>query len=84
MGLYTAATWWVLKKAALLGAKGDYDSPATLTVCARRELLWWISNITSAKNDIVPSDPQIMAALDASALDGGASAKGSIEVACSY
>ena len=54
------------KKAALLVAKGDYDSPVSITFSARTELHWWVDNATIASNDITPSDPDITVASDAS------------------
>ena len=40
-------------------AKGDYDSPVSVTIAARTELQWWVGNVTTASNDITPSDPDI-------------------------
>ena len=59
------------KKAALQVAKGDYDSPVSITISARTELHWWVNNVTTASNDITPSDPDITVASDASMWGGG-------------
>lgn len=47
-------------------AKGDYDSPVSVTIAASTELQWWVDNVTTASNDITPSDPDITVAADAS------------------
>ena len=59
------------KKAALQVAKGDYDSPVSITISARAELHWWVDNVTTASNDITPSAPDITVASDASMLGRG-------------
>ena len=54
------------KKDALKENKGDFEGLACLSVQAVNELRWWISNIMSAENDIVSSDPDITITTDAS------------------
>ena len=52
-------------------AKGDYDSPVSITISARIELHCWVDEVTTASNDTTPSDPDITVASDASMSGGG-------------
>ena len=54
------------KKTALKCNKGNFDSVVTISLPARREVLWWINNIEVAKNDIHVSEPDIQVESDAS------------------
>ena len=66
-------------------AKGDYDSPVSITISARTELHWWVDNVTTTSNDITPSDPDTVAGLRRQHVRvGGVFVRKIVQGACGY
>ena len=72
------------KKAALLVAKGDYDSPVSITFSARTELHWWVDNATIASNDITPSGQTLQWPPTPAYQGGGVFVRKIAQGACGY
>ena len=64
------------KKGALKLNKGDFDATTSIPSQARKELEWWVVNVSSSSNDILMSDPDIVIETDASLTGWGCVCKG--------
>ena len=54
------------KSRALKKSKGNFDHVMEISEAGRKELSWWIENITDAFNDVCHRDPDIVIHSDAS------------------
>ena len=57
---------------ALLTHKGNYSSPITLSLQAKMEIRWWLSNVQNLKRNIICDNPTTIIKSDASTQGWGA------------
>ena len=60
------------KISALKQARGDYGSKMTLSLHAKKELVWWIDNIATASKPVQGTNPDLVIKSDASNIGWGA------------
>lgn len=60
------------KEQSLKDCKGDYDAQMTLTLDAKSEIEWWVTNVTNSKKPIRCPNYDIVINTDASLLGWGA------------
>ncbi len=65
-----------VKSSALKMAKGEFDTPMSLSPLATQELQWWVSNVETAHKRLSHDKPLHQITIDASLLGWGAECNG--------